>query len=69
MPSEQDVELSALPVPCMRAGCHASCLQTSELLSQPQLNVLYDVALVMVSLHSNENPKTESQQLFILLYV
>jgi hypothetical protein len=63
MTSGQDVELSAPPASCL-PGC--SMLfdltiidWTSEPVSQPQLNVvLIKAALVMMSGHSNGNPKT-----------
>ena len=60
LPADQDVELSASPVPYLPACCHASLMlltmmimdQTSEPVRQLQLNfVLIRVALVMVSLH------------------
>ena len=58
-PSDEDVELSAPPAPCLPGGCHAPTLMitnwTSEPVSQPQLNiVLIRVALVMVSVHSSK---------------
>ena len=57
--SDEDVDLSALPVPCLPRCCHASTLMithwTSEPVSQLQLNVvLIRVALVMVSVHSSK---------------
>jgi hypothetical protein len=58
-PSDEDMELSAPSVPFLSGCCHAPTLMimywTSELVSQPQLNVvLIRVALVVVSVHSNE---------------
>lgn len=52
------VEFSVLPAPCLPAWYHASCHDKNGLnpwtVSQLQLNViLYRVALVTVSLHSN----------------
>ena len=51
LPSEQDVELSALPAPCLPRCCHVPALmlmdKPPEPVSQPQLNVvLIRVALV-----------------------
>jgi len=63
LPSVGDVELSAPPpTPCLPGCCHVPTLMimdwASEPVSQPQLNVvLYRVALVMVSVHSNANRK------------
>jgi hypothetical protein len=56
---DEDVELSALPAPCLNIYCHAPTLMimdlTSEPVSQPQLNVVFiRLALVMVSVHSNK---------------
>jgi hypothetical protein len=58
-PSDEDVELSVSPTPCLPGGYHVPTLMimvwTSEPVSQPQLNVVFKrVALVMVSLHSSE---------------
>ena len=65
LPSDEDVELSASTAPCFPGHCHGPTLMiidwTSEPVIYPQLNVvLYKISLVMVSLHKNENPKTES---------
>ena len=59
LPLEQDGELSAPPGPCLPERCHAPALmtmnQTSEPVSQPQLNVvLLRVALVIVPVHSGK---------------
>jgi len=59
LPLEQDIKLPALPVLCLPGCCHVPTMMimdsTSELISQPQLNVvLLRVALVMMSVHSNE---------------
>ena len=61
---DEDVELSAPPAPCLPGCCHASCLEDNGMhlrtCKPDQLNVvLIRVALAMVSLHSNENPKIE----------
>ena len=53
-PSDEDVELSAPPVPCLSGCFHSPALMimdwTSEPINQPQLNVvLVRLALVMVS--------------------
>jgi hypothetical protein len=58
-PSDEDVELSAPPVPCLPGCCHVPALmirdRTSEPVTRPQLNVvLIRVALVMVSVHSSK---------------
>jgi NADH:ubiquinone oxidoreductase subunit E len=43
-PSDEDVELSALPAPCLPGCCHAPTLMimdgTSEPVSQHQLNIV-----------------------------
>ena len=59
LPSEQYIELSAPPVPCLPGCCHVPALMiidwTSEPISQIQLNVvLIRVVLVMVSVHSSK---------------
>ena len=59
LPLEQDVGLSAPSTPCLPGHCHAPALMimdwTSELVSQPQLNVvLIRVALVTMSAHSSK---------------
>ena len=56
-PSDEDVELSASPAPCLPRYCHAPASmimdRTSEPVSHSQLNVvLIGVALVMVSVHN-----------------
>jgi hypothetical protein len=56
---DEDVELSALPVPCLNGCCHAPTWiikdLTSEPVSQPQLNVVFiRLALVMVSVHRSK---------------
>jgi hypothetical protein len=57
---DQDIELSVPSLaPCLPARHHASCMTimnlSSETASQPQLGLfLIRVAMVMVSLHSNE---------------
>jgi hypothetical protein len=62
LPLEQYVELSALPTSCLPGCYHVPALMimdcTSEIVSQPQFLsvVLIRVALVMVSVHSNEDP-------------
>ena len=59
LPLEQDIELSAPPVPCLPGCYHSPALMimnwSSEPVSQPQLNVIR-VELAMMSLHSNANP-------------
>jgi hypothetical protein len=57
--SDEDVELSAPPMPCLPGCCHAPALMimdwTSEPVSQPQLGfVLYKTCLGMVSAHSSK---------------
>jgi hypothetical protein len=56
---DEDVELSALPVPCLNGYYHAPTLMimdlTSEPVNQPKLNVVFiRLALVMVSVHSSK---------------
>jgi hypothetical protein len=58
-PSDEDVELSAPPAPCLPECCHIPTLMiidgACEPVSQPQLNVvLIRVALVTVSVHSSK---------------
>jgi hypothetical protein len=72
-PSGEDIELSSPPAPCLPGCCHVPAMmimdQTSEPVSQPQLDVvLIRVALVMVSAHSSKtltktSPKFSSKQL------
>ena len=58
LPLDEDVELSAAPALCQLARCHSPALMImdciSEPVSQPQLNVLIRIALVMVSVHSSK---------------
>ena len=58
-PSDEDIELSAPPASCLLECCYAPALmtmdETSEPVSQPQLNVvLIRIALVMVSVHRSK---------------
>lgn len=54
---DQDVELLALPAPCLSGYCHASHHDDNRLtVSQTQLNAfLYKTGLVQVSLHNYES--------------
>ena len=70
-PLDEDVEHSALPVPCLPGSCLAHSLiggWTYEPVSQPQLNVVsfVRVALVVVFLHSS---KTQTKTLWVSFYV
>ena len=58
-PSDEDVELSAPPEPCLPWHCHAPALMimdcTSEPVGQAQLNgLLLRVAMVIVSVYSSK---------------
>ena len=58
-PSEEDVDLSASPAPCLPGSCHASTLMivdwTYDLVNKPQLNIFQiRLALVMLSVYINK---------------
>ena len=69
-PSDEDVELSATPAPCLPGCCHARTLRimglTSEPVTQPQLNViLIRIAVIMVSVLSSKTlSKTGGKESF-----
>jgi hypothetical protein len=66
---DPDVELSAPPVPCLSGCCHTSCHNDNEIVSQLQLFGFIRVALVMMSLHSNETlTKTGWEELSFLFF-
>jgi hypothetical protein len=74
-PSDEDVELSAPPAPCLPGCCHALMImdRTSQSVSNSQLNIfLIRVALVMVSVHScktlTETPLTPPQVVLLMAF-